>query len=230
MALLDAMARAPQARRPQMYANLLAKSGSNPVLHSTLLKLFAEEPEFEFVRIQQSSPESAAKRLTRFIRNTDNLSLVPDHVVPAVMRFMLDRNQTEALDRVVTENTRLKRLGWEVLVDRAIREQRVKDALDIYFEYGPHPSLPAALSRSDLRSVERAAALAPMDISTGIAYYQGLASARRDDDAFWQLRRIMESPLAPPYIWFLAAQAAHRRGEDADAWGYLRTFQEKTKK
>lgn len=230
MALLDAMARAPQARRPQMYANLLAKSGSNPVLHSTLLKLFAEEPEFEFVRIQQSSPESAAKRLTRFIRNTDNLSLVPDHVVPAVMRFMLDRNQTEALDRVVTENTRLKRLGWEVLVDRAIREQRVKDALDIYFEYGPHPSLPAALSRSDLRSVERAAALAPMDISTGIAYYQGLAAARRDDDAFWQLRRIMESPLAPPYIWFLAAQAAHRRGEDADAWGYLRTFQEKTKK
>jgi uncharacterized protein HemY len=68
-----------------------------------------------------------------------------------------------------------------------------------------------------------------MDISTSISHYQALVAARRDADAFAQLRRIMDLPNAPAYIWFIAAQAAHRRGEEDEAWAYLETFRKKTK-
>jgi hypothetical protein len=57
-----------------------------------------------------------------------------------------------------------------------------------------------------------------------------LELARRKDDAFWQLRRIMESPQAPPYIWYLAAKASYSRGDYEDAWSLLKTYEEKTKK
>jgi hypothetical protein len=100
----------------------------------------------------------------------------------------------------------------------------------MHFQYGPRPTLPAPISRSDLRSIERAAALAPMDIATAVAYYQALESARRHDDAFWQLRRIMEFPNAPAYIWYLAARTAHERGLHEEAWQFLRTFEEKSRK
>lgn len=228
-AILEAMARAPKGKRVPIYASFLRKSAGHAALRTTLFRLFPDDSEYEFVRIQQSPPDAAAKRLARFIRRTENLALVPDHLVAPVLRFMLDQGKTEDIDRIVAENPRLKRAGWQVLVEREARGKRIKEALELYFNYGPRPALPASLSRSDLRSVERAAALAPMDIATAIAYYQALAMARRDDDAFWQLRRIMESPLAPPYIWFLAAQAAHRRGDYEEAWGYLQTYREKTK-
>lgn len=229
-AMLEAMSRAPAPKRAAMYANFLQGSKSNDHLRAVLLRFYPDDPEMEFVRIAQAAPDVAAKRLSRMLVRTDKLSSVPDHLVVPVLRFMLQSNHTAEIDRVVADNNRLKRLGWEVLVDREINKQQVKEALDIYFNYGPHPAIPAALSRSDLRSVERAAAMAPMDIATAIAYYQALAVARRDDDAFWQLRRIMESPQAPPYIWFLAAQAAHRRGEHGDAWGYLEIYRKKTAK
>jgi len=87
---------------------------------------------------------------------------------------------------------------------------------------------PAWHKREDLFMV-RAAALAPMDIATAIAYYQGLDSARRHDDAFWQLRRIMEFPNAPAYVWYLAARTAHERGMHEEAWGFLQTYQQKAK-
>lgn len=116
-----------------------------------------------------------------------------------------------------------------MLADRAAQGGRLDEALELHFQYGPRPILPAALSRSDLRTIERAAALAPMDIATAIAYYQALEAARRPNDAFFQLKRIMEIPGAPPYIWHLAARAAHERGEHEEAWEYLRTYGEKSK-
>jgi hypothetical protein len=116
-----------------------------------------------------------------------------------------------------------------VLARQAAQQKNLQEALDLHFQYGPRPALPAPISRSDLRSVERAAALAPMDIATGIAYYQGLESARRHDDAFWQLRRIMDFPNAPAYIWYLAARTAHERGRHEEAWDFLQTYQQKSK-
>lgn len=226
-AMLEAMSRAPESKRTEMYAHYLRESSDNPELRAVLLKFYPDDPEMEFVRIRTASPEVAAKRLARLVARTDRLGTVPDHLVAPVLRFMLQSGQSDKIDTVVGEDARLKRLGWEVLVDRDMGRKRVKEALDTYFSYGPRPVIPAALSRSDLRSIERAAAMAPMDIATAIAYYQALAAARRDDEALWQLRRIMESPLAPPYIWFLAAQAAHRRGDYEDAWRYLSAYREK---
>ena len=224
------MSRAPVAKRPEMYANFLRKSADLPALRSMLMKRFEEEPEFEFVRMQQSAPEAATKRLPRFLSQTDNLRGVPDHLVAPVLRFMLDSGHDEQIGVVVADNTRLKRLGWQILADRETRAGRKRESLDLFFNYGPRPALPAALSRSDLRSIERAAALAPMDISTGIAYYQALVAARREDEAFWQLRRLMEYPAAPAYVWFLAAKTAHERGDHEEAWTFLQTYQKKLEK
>lgn len=229
-AILEAMSRAPAGKRAEIYGHFLAISRDNPQLRPILLKLFPDNPEFEFVRIQQSTPEVAARRLDRLIKVSDNLSDIPENLTAPILRLLLQKNRLADIDRLVSENPRLKRAGWDVLMEREARENRLEEALDLYFNYGPRPALPAPLTSSDLRSIERAAALAPMDIATGIAYYQALAAARREDDAFRQLRHIMESPLAPPYIWFLAAQTAHRRGENQEAWDYLRIYQEKTKK
>jgi hypothetical protein len=140
---------------------------------------------------------------------------------------VLQRNGQAEIDRITAGSTRLKRLAWDVIMERELRDKRTKEAMDVYFDYGPRPAVPAPLNRSDLRSIERAAALAPMDISTSIAYYQALVAANREDDAFWQLRRIMELPGAPNYIWYLAAQTAHRSGDHEEALTFLRTYQEK---
>jgi hypothetical protein len=37
----------------------------------------------------------------------------------------------------------------------------------------------------------------------------------------------MELPEAPNYIWYMAAQTAHRGGEHEEALTFLRTYQEK---
>jgi hypothetical protein len=145
------------------------------------------------------------------------------------MRHLLTHGQDQTLRQLTERGQRLRQLGWRVLADRAVQAGRLKEALDLHFQYGPRPILPAALSRSDLRTIERAAALAPLDIATAIAYYQALEAERRVNDAFFQLRRIMEIPGAPPYIWHLAARAAHERGENEDAWEFLRIYNEKTK-
>jgi len=227
-AILQALSRAPEAKRPEIYGDFLNKSANNPPLRSMLLRLFPDNDEFEFVRIRQATPQASAKRLRRLIAQTDNLSGADESLAASVLRLMLQRGQLAEIDAVVGENLRLKRIAWDVLFERELQEKRTKEALDIYFTYSPRPSIPAALNRSDLRSVERAAALAPMDIATSIAYYQALEAAQREDDAMWQLRRIMELPNAPAYIWFLAGQTAHRKGDFEEALGFIRTFQKKT--
>jgi len=211
-----------------MYNNYLHKAKDKPALTALLLKLYPDEPEFEFVRIRAAG-SNGVKRLPQFLAKTKDLAYAPDHMVEPVLRYMLSNGQTELLDRITRENMRLRRLGWRVLAERAANERRLAEALDLHFQHGPRPALPAPISRSDLRSVERAAALAPMDIATAIAYYQGLEAARRSDDAFWQLRRIMEFPNAPAYVWYLAARTAHERGEHEEAWQFLTTYEQKSK-
>jgi len=229
-AILEAMSRAPERKRAEIYAKFLAKSAENPRMRSMLLRLFPGNVELEFVRIQQASPVAAEKRLARLLDRTDDLSTAPDHLAAPVLRAMLQRGQLAEIDRVTSGSTRLKRLAWDVIMERELRDKRTKEAMDVYFDYGPRPAVPAPLNRSDLRSIERAAALAPMDVSTSIAYYQALAAAQREDDAFWQLRRIMEFPNAPDYIWYLAARTAHERGLHDEAWQFLRAYEQKTQK
>jgi hypothetical protein len=227
MAMLEAMSRAPESKRAEIYAGFLQKSSGNPALRSILLRLFPDQPEMELVRINQSTPEAAGRRLSRLIARTDNLASTPEALAANVLRLLLQRNQIEDIDRIFEDNPRLKRVAWDVLVERELRSNRKKEALDVYFDYAPRPVIPAPINRSDLHSVERAAALAPLDLSTSIAYFQVLDSAQREDDALWQLRRIMELPNAPPYIWYLAAEMAHRRGDPDEAWTFLRSYQER---
>ena len=224
----QALRRTLPGRRAEMYAKYLRLAKDTPILRSLLLRLYPDDPEFEFVRIQLAEG-AGVNRLPRLLEKTNNLSFAPDNMVEPVMRYMLQQNQTEWLDDIAMQNVRLKRLGWRVLAERASRENRPADALDLHFQYGPRPALPAPISRSDLRSIERAAALAPMDIATAVAYYQALEAARRHDDAFWQLRRIMEFPNAPSYIWYLAARTANERGLHDEAWQFLRTYEEKSR-
>ncbi len=228
-AVLEAMYRAPERRRAEIYGAFLNKSSSNPPLRSMLMRLFPADTELEFIRIKQSPPGIAEKRLARLIHNTDDLSAAPDHLVPPILRFLLERNQQGEIDRISAGSTRIKRLAWDVLMDRALRDKQTKEAMEIYFEYAPKPVLPAPLNRSDLRSIERAAALAPMDIATSIAYYQALIAAQRNDDALWQLRCIMELPNAPDYIWYLAAQQAHRSENHEESLKFLRAYEEKVR-
>ena len=225
----QALRRALPGKRAEMYAYYLRQAKDTPALRSLLLRLYPDNPEFEFIRIRYAG-EAGVSRLPRLLETTNDLSYAPDSMVEPVMRYMLERNQTEWLDNVAMQNVRLKRLGWRVLAERASRQNRPSDALDLHFQYGPRPALPAPISRSDLRSVERAAALAPMDIATAVAYYQSLENARRYDDAFWQLRRIMKLPKAPAYIWYLAARTANERGLHDEAWQFLRAYEEKSRK
>lgn len=226
----QALRRSDPARRAGMYASYLNAAKQNPFLKVALLNLYPDDPEIEFARLHAQRDGDPLLRLPRLLAVTENLNLAPDHLVEPVLRFLLNYSQIELLDRLTESNPRLKRLGWRVLADRAANARKLDEALDLQFEYGPKPVLPAPISRSDLRTIERAAALAPLDIATAIAYYQALELARRKDDAFWQLRRIMESPEAPPYIWYLAAKAAHSRGDYKEAWQFLKAYEEKTKK
>jgi hypothetical protein len=220
--------RAPRGQRATKYAGFLRQAKDYPPVQALLLRLYAENPEMEFVRIRNAGPAGDV-RLPRFLAVTDNLSHAPDHMVESVLQHMLERGRGDEVRALAEGNPRIKRLGWRVLARQAAQQKNLQEALDLHFQYGPRPALPAPISRSDLRSVERAAALAPMDIATGIAYYQGLESARRHDDAFWQLRRIMDFPNAPAYIWYLAARTAHERGRHEEAWDFLQTYQQKSK-
>lgn len=224
----EALRRTNPARRASMYAILLRNTSSNPPLRSILLRLYPDDPEIEFTRIQTAG-DATGVRLSRLLAKTNNMAYAPDHLVEPVMRYMLDRSLGDQLDGMAAADQRLRRLGWRVLAERAAREKRLDQALQLHFQYGPRPALPAPISRSDIRTIERAAALAPMDIATSIAYYQALDAARRKDDALWQLRRIMEKPNAPPYIWFLAAKASHERGNHEEAWEFLRIYEKKSK-
>jgi hypothetical protein len=222
------MQRAPRGQRPAKYAEFLRQSKENPPVQAILLRLYAEDPEMEFARIREAGPAGEG-RLLRFLATTEDLTHAPDHMVEPVLQYMLERSRGEEVRRIAEASPRVKRLGWRVLARQAAQEKNLPEALELHFQHGPKPALPAPISRSDLRSIERAAALAPMDIATAIAYYQALESARRHDDAFWQLRRIMEFPNAPAYVWYLAARTAHERGMHEEAWGFLQTYEQKSK-
>jgi len=167
--------------------------------------------------------------LTRLLRLTDNLAAAPDHLVESVLRHMQQSGRAADVRLMTERSPRLRRLGWRVLSDIAAQQENLPEALDLHFQFAPRPALPAPISRSDLRSIERAAALSPLDIATAIAYYQALEAARRRDEALWQLRRIMELPNAPAYIWYLSARAAHERGDHREAWEFLKTYERKSR-
>ena len=224
----QALRRGSRGKRAEKYAAFLREAAAYPEARSLLLRLYQDDPELEFTRIRHAGPQGDL-RIPRLLSMTDNLSTAPDHLVAPVLGYMLERSQGEEIRRITADSPRLKRLAWRVLSSQAAQQGNLPEALDLHFQYGPRPALPAPISRSDLRSVERAAALAPMDIATAIAYYQALESARRNDDAFWQLRRIMEFPSAPAYVWYLAARTAHERGMHEEAWGFLQTYEEKSK-
>lgn len=220
--------RAPRGKRPGKYGEFLQQSKEHPAVQAVLLRLYAEDAEMEFVRILHAGPTGDA-RIDRFLASTENLTHAPDHMVESVLQFMLERSRGDEVRRLAEASPRVRRLGWRVLAQQAAQQGNLQEALELRFQHGPRPALPAPISRSDLRSVERAAALAPMDIATGIAYYQALEGARRHDDAFWQLRRLMEFPNAPAYVWYLAARTAHERGDHQEAWQFLQTYEQKAK-
>lgn len=223
-----ALQRASAGRRPDKYGGFLRQAKDNPGLEALLLRLYPEDPVLEFTRLRHAAPQGDG-RLARLLRMTDNLAVAPDHLVPPVLRHMQERGLTAEIRTMTERSPRLRRLGWRQLANIAAQQQNLPEALDLHFQFAPRPALPAPISRSDLRSIERTAALAPMDIATAIAYYQALDTARRRDEAFWQLRRIMELPNAPAYIWYLAARAAHERGEHDEAWAFLQAFEQKSK-
>jgi hypothetical protein len=227
-AWMEALNRAPGGQRLQMYGGYLHTASNDPALNTLVQKIRPNDPEFEFTRMSFAG-EKGANRLPRLLAMTKNLSIAPDQLVDPILRYMHTFHQGDTIDRLTAQSQRLRQLGWRVLADRAAQAGRLGEALDLHFQYGPRPILPAALSRSDLRTIERTAALAPLDIATAIAYYQALEAERRGNDAFFQLRRIMEIPGAPPYVWHLAARAAHQRGENEDACKFLRIYNEKTK-
>lgn len=225
----EAMRRASPGRRAEMYAGYLNKAKGNKDLTMLLLRLQPDDPEFEFARMRAAGKDGH-KRLPILLQKTGGLATAPSHIVEPVMRYMIDHGMSGDLDALVEATPRLKQLGWSVLADRAVREKRTAEAVDLRLQYGPRPAVPAPLSRSDLRSIERAAALAPLDISTAIAYYQALETARRPDDAYRQLKHILDMPNAPAYAWFLAARTAYERGDADSAWQYLQTYERKTRK
>ena len=227
-AWVEALRRAPATRRAEMYAVYLRTSKQHPALERLLLQIYPDDPAFELARMRHAGA-AGLNRLPRLLAKTDNLAHAPDHLVEPIFRYMTERGQIQELETLAAQNQRLRRLGWRVLAQQAARDGNFQPALDLHFQFGPRPALPAPISRSDLRSIERTAALAPMDIATAIAYYQALEAVRRRDDAFWQLRRIMEFPNAPAYIWYLAARTAHERGEYAEAWEFLRTYETKSR-
>ena len=223
----ETLRRAPAGKRSELYQGFLNRASSNPALQAVLLRFYPDDPAFEFVRMRMAG-ESGLRRLPRLLAQTDNLAFAPDHMVDPVLRFMMERSQLDGVRALTERSPRLRRLGWRALSELAARDGNKAEALELHFQHGPRPALPAPISRSDLRSIERTAALAPMDLATGIAYYQALETARRSDDAFWQLRRLMELPNAPPYIWYLAARTAHETGQHDEAWEFLRTYEKKT--
>lgn len=225
----EALRRAPAGKRSDLYGSFLRKAADKPELYAVLLRFYPDDPEFELVRMRTSGP-AGVNRLPMLLAKTDDLTFAPDHMVESVMRFMLDAGQQERVRNLAARSPRVRRLAWRTLSQLAASDGNAGEALELYFKHGPRPALPAPISRSDLRSVERAAALAPMDIATAVAYYQALEAARRYDDAFWQLRRIMELPNAPGYIWYLAARTANERGLHDEAWQFLRTYEEKSRK
>ncbi len=225
----EAMRRATHKRRLDMYAGFLRASAKAPnkTLSVLVSSLYPEDPEIEFIRIKAAGPKGNL-RVPRLLESTGNLADAPDHLIGPLLRYMLDNGMGAEVESLADQQVRIKRLGWFTLAEKAAREGNLAEAVELRLQYGPRPALPAPISRSDLRSIERAAALAPMDIATAIAYYQALSSARRDDEAFRQLRRIMDSPNAPAYIWYLAARSAHERGRHDEAWEYLRTHEKKS--
>lgn len=225
----EAMRRTSPGRRAEMYAGYLNKAKGNKDLTSLLLRLRPDDPEFEFARIRAAG-NAGPKRLALFLQKTGGLATAPNHIVEPVVRYMTANGMTGDLDALVQANPRIKQLAWRALAERAVREKRMAEAVDLHLQYGPRPAIPAPISRSDLRSIERTAALAPMDIATAIAYYQALEAARRPDDAYRQLKHILDMPKAPAYAWFLAARTASERGDAEDAWKYLQTYEQKTRK
>lgn len=223
----QAILRTPQGRRPGLYASSLKASAPRPDLRAMLLRLYPDDPEFELVRIRSMGLEGT-DLLPRLLAKTQNLGDAPDQLVEPVLRYLLENQRGELLDSLTARSPRMRRLGWRVLADQAVNAGRLDEALSLTLQFGPKPVLPAPISRSDLRSIERAAALAPLDIATAISYYQALEAARRKEDAYMQLKRIMEFPNAPAYVWYLGAMAANERGEHADAWQFLKTFEKKT--
>jgi tetratricopeptide (TPR) repeat protein len=225
----EAMRRTTHKRRLEMYAGFLRASAKAPdkTLSVLVRSLYPDDPEIEFIRIKAAGPQGRL-RVPRLLQTTGNLADAPDHMIDPLLRYMLDNGMGAEVEALAAQQARIKRLGWFTLAEKAAREGNLAEAVELRLQYGPRPALPAPISRSDLRSIERAAALAPMDITTAIAYYQALSSARRDDEAFRQLRRIMDSPNAPAYIWYLAARSAHERGRHDEAWEYLRTHEKKS--
>lgn len=126
----EALRRAPDGRRPEMYATYLRQATNNPALRNLLVQLYANDPAFEFVRIRQAGPDGV-RRLPRLLSMTDNLAFAPDHLVEPVLRYLLDNNQTETLDRLSAQNPRLRGLGWRVLVQRAARKQNYLSLIHI---------------------------------------------------------------------------------------------------
>ncbi len=224
----QAIQRTPPGKRAELYDRLLRKAAPHPELYVFLMRMNPGDAEFEFVRMRGESGRQV-RRLQRILELTDGLQKAPDHMIDPLIRHLIERGHADTAEKLVTGKSRMERLAWKSLTALAERNGDKAKALELHFQHGPRPALPAPINRSDLRSVERAAALAPMDIATGIAYYQALEGDRRHDDAFWQLRRIMEFPDAPAYIWYLAARAAHERGMHEEAWGFLQTYEQKSK-
>jgi hypothetical protein len=59
-----------------------------------------------------------------------------------VLRAVLQRDGQAEIDRITAGSTRLKRLAWDVIMERELRDKRTKEAMDIYFDYGPRPAVP----------------------------------------------------------------------------------------
>lgn len=224
----EALHRASPGRRPSIYAGMLQKSADSPALRAMLLRLYPDNPELEFIRIKAMG-SAGVFRMHGLLRQTDNLDRAPSHLVEPIMRYMLNHSLDGELDEISLHHSRAKQLGWRVLAERAARNKHFADALQLYFQYGPRPILPAPINRGDLATVERAAALAPGDITTAVARYQALDAAHQKEDALLQLRRITELPGAPAYIWFLAAREEHKRGNSEEAWKLLQIYETKSK-
>lgn len=224
----EALRRSDHAARAGLYATMLTAATNNESLFEILQRLYPDDPEFEFARIRAAGPEGPAM-FPRLLAETGQMATAPDHLVEPVMRYMLEHGMSADLMRIAAQSPRVRELGWDALADHAASQNRLGEATRLHLQHGIQPNLPPPPVGSDPRSIERAASMSPNDLSTAMAYYHSLVAARRKDQAYNQLRHIMDLPNAPSYVWYLAARDAQELGRDQEAWDYICAYEERAK-
>jgi tetratricopeptide (TPR) repeat protein len=222
----EALRRAENERRPELYARMLAIARqSSPRLHEGLEELGITHHDLALIFLEHSGGAPFMSALRQFLDRDPALQTMSNEEKFTLFKHWAERGDAAELVRAVEANPNWMPFAWRGVAKYRAQQKNFRVAVELTRQYGEKPALPPAAQNSSIDQLRQALHANPDNYGLGYQLYREQMQQGLVDEALVTVRHFTDLPGAPAYFHFLEAESWAEKQDWERAWNARQKFE-----